>query len=360
MVKISCKDLTKAFQTPGGEIVAVDSVDMDLEDGEFYAIVGPSGCGKTTLLRMIAGLEYPSTGEIYFGEKNVTNVRPQDRHISMVFQNISLFPYLTVKKNIAYGLKYEDLEDDEKSERIEEMAEMLGISDHLSKKPGQLSGGQRQRVSLARALVRRPSVFLLDEPMSDLDAKLKINLRKEIKELQKKFDITTIYVTHDQEEAMSLSDKVIVMENGKIQQLSTPEETYQKPNNLFVAKFIGSPMINTFTGWRIKDRIKTESFEFDKNDIDLSSWNNGEDGLIVGIRPSSFSLDNNHSNSLKCEAEIIENIGERSIIHANLDGKPVRLIVDSKETPVEGESVEVSFNSNQVHLFDPMSGARIG
>jgi multiple sugar transport system ATP-binding protein len=350
----------------GGEEVAVDSIDATIEEGEFATVVGPSGCGKTTFLRMISGLETPTDGEIHFDDELVTNLAPQDRGISMVFQSIALFPFKTVGENIQYGLKYADVDSNEVNERVEEMSEMVGIEELLDKKPPQLSGGQQQRAALARALIRDPEVFLLDEPLSDLDAKLKTQMRTELKELHRQIPKTTIYVTHDQEEAMTLSDSVIVMNDGQIMQKSPPNEIYNEPENVFVARFMGSPSINVFEGELGGNAISSQALH---NPIAVgpemrerisSELSNGS--LDIGVRPRNLSLTEDASEAdLSGTTKVFEQMGDATVLHLSLDTVPqeLRVVIPPERTPDEDETFHLTFEAEDVHLFDGVTGETI-
>ena len=368
MVELKCRSLTKIFEGGSGEITAVDSVDLTIEDGTFATLLGPSGCGKTTLLRMCAGLETPTSGSILFDGEDVTYTKPQNRGLSMVFQEIALYPFKSVRDNIEYGLKYTDTPQTEAEERAVEVAEMLGIGDLLDKKPNQLSGGQRQRVALARALLRDPKVFLLDEPMSDLDAELKVDLRSELKELHQEFKTTTLYVTHDQEEAMTLSEMVIVMQNGEIQQKSPPFELFTKPENMFVARFIGSPNINFFRASVKGDRIVVDHFdepiEIDDGVREKIDQEFTGDSLQLGIRPSALEIaDDQDSAYFTTETTIFEQLGDESILHTVISEgdqeHEVRALVPPSVTPDPGERIDFTFDLSDVHLFDGETGDAI-
>ena len=365
MVRVECEGLTKEFQTGSRRVTAVDSVDLEIEDGTFVTILGPSGCGKTTLLRMLAGLETPTAGSISFDGEDVTDQKVQDRHIGMVFQNIALFPFKTVRANIEYGLKYTDASTEKRERRAVEMAEMLGIEDLLDNKPNQLSGGQRQRVALGRALVREPRVFLLDEPMSDLDAELKVSLRTELKELHQEFRTTTLYVTHDQEEAMTLSEEVIVINDGRIQQQSPPYEMYDEPENTFVAQFIGSPNINFFDAELRDGQLHVPSFT---RPIDVPAAQvgpieaaTGRDGLTIGVRPAAMELVAGAEGArLETTAQLYEQLGDETILHTEDEtGAAVRALVPPEVTPAPGEAIRLTFDPEDVHVFDAETGEAI-
>ena len=365
MVQVDCENLTKEFGSGNRRVVAVDSVDLTIEDGTFVTILGPSGCGKTTLLRMLAGLETPSSGSILFDGDDVTNRSVQDRRIGMVFQNIALFPFKSVRDNIEYGLKYTDAGKDDRREQAIEMAEMLGIEELMDNKPNQLSGGQRQRVALGRALIRDPNVFLLDEPMSDLDAELKVTLRTELKELHKEFRTTTLYVTHDQEEAMTLSEEVIVINDGEIQQMSPPFEIFTEPKNMFVARFIGSPNINFVDATVGEGQIDVDGFE---RPIEVPTHlireieaELGDDDLCIGVRPSALSLvEDDEEAIVETTVDLFEQLGDETILITKMaDGTEIRALVPPIMIPRDGESVRFTVEPADVHVFDKTTGKTI-
>lgn len=359
MATVECTDLRKVFATPSGDEIAVDSIDMTLGDGDFTTLVGPSGCGKTTLLRMISGLETPTEGTITFDDRDVTDLRPQNRDISMVFQDIALFPFKTVRQNIEYGLKYTDVNDDEVSEKVEKMAKMSDISELLDKKPGQLSGGQQQRVALARSLVRSPSIFLLDEPMSDLDAKLKIEMRAELKELHREFRTTTLYVTHDQEEAMTLSDEVVIMNDGRIMQKDTPYNVYHNPTNLFVARFMGSPTINTMDATLTETGISSPmlSSDIELSEEQLETFADTATGteLILAIRPTDLHpVDTGTEPHIEAIVNIYEQMGDDIILHLDSEAtdESLRALAPPHNQPERGDRFTLGFDLTDLHVFD--------
>jgi len=359
MATVKCRDLTKVFSTPSGQEVAVDSINMTLDDGDFTTLVGPSGCGKTTLLRMISGLETPTEGQITFDDRDVTNLRPQNRDISMVFQDIALFPFKTVRENIEYGLKYTDVDSEETAEKVDTMADVADIPELLDKKPNQLSGGQQQRVALARSLVRSPSIFLLDEPMSDLDAKLKIEMRAELKELHREFQTTTLYVTHDQEEAMTLSDEVVVINDGRIMQKASPYDVYHNPATLFVAQFMGSPTINTIEASLTDDGITSPMLS---SDINLSPDQRDQiaaaatgESLSLGVRPTDLHpVDANVELHLEATVNIYEQMGDDIILHleSTMDGRDLRALTPPHDRPERRETFTLGFDLADLHVFD--------
>src|SRR4051794_20511404 len=284
---------------PGADVPAVDALDLTIDDGEFMVLVGPSGSGKTTALRMLAGLEEVDAGSIFVGDRDITDVAPRNRDIAMVFQNYALYPYLTVAANIGFPLKIAGMKKAAREQKVREVAELLDITDQLHKKPGQLWGGQRRRVGRARAMVREPSVFLMDEPLSNLDAKLRVQMRADIAALQSRLGVTTVYVTHDQSEAMTLGHRVAVMDQGRLQQLGSPRELYDHPANTFVAGFIGSPAMNLCTL-----PVENGSVTLGPTRVEVSA--NGRPELVVGFRPESLEL---ASEGLPAEVEVVEEIG---------------------------------------------------
>jgi multiple sugar transport system ATP-binding protein len=364
MASVECVDLTRVFELgDGSEEVAVDSINATINEGDFTTIVGPSGCGKTTFLRMIAGLETPTSGEILFDGEAVTDVQPQNRGISMVFQDIALFPFKTVRSNIEYGLKYSDIDSEEVSELVQEMSEMVGIEELLDKKPPQLSGGQQQRAALARALIRDPEVFLLDEPLSDLDAKLKAQMRTELKELHNELPKTTIYVTHDQQEAMTLSDEVIVMNDGRIMQKAPPYEIYNEPENTFVAQFIGSPSINLFSARFDGTDLISESLEqsITADETVRDELSEGDE-VQLGIRPSEISIaDGDDETMLTANANVYEELGDETILHLEVEetDEEMRIVVPPTLVPDIGEQFDLTFDREHVHVFDATDGSVI-
>jgi multiple sugar transport system ATP-binding protein len=331
MAAVTLRAVRKSF----GSTEVVHGVDVSIEDGEFCVLVGPSGCGKSTLLRMIAGLEEISGGEIRIGERVVNNVAPKERDIAMVFQNYALYPHMTVYDNMAFSLKLAGLPDAEVKQRAHEAAQILGLMEYLERYPRQLSGGQRQRVAMGRAIVRKPQVFLFDEPLSNLDAKLRVAMRTEIKALHQRLTTTSIYVTHDQIEAMTMADKIVVMNGGKVEQIGSPLELYDNPANLFVAGFIGSPAMNF-----------------------LPERRNGRD-VLVGIRPEHLAVSANGGNpgDLKAEVVVVEPTGADTLIFCKVAGVDVTAVVRERHEFRPGEAVR--FKPQLTYLFDPSSGARL-
>lgn len=356
MATITFKDVEKVY---GKDTVGVENLTFDVEEGEFLVLVGPSGCGKTTTLELIAGLQQPTQGNISIDGVVVNDVKPQDRGIAMVFQDYALYPHKTVRGNLNFGLKYStDLAKDDRNERIIEVAEMLGIEDQLDQKPKQLSGGQQQRVALGRAIVRDPSLFLLDEPLSNLDAKLRTQMRAELQELQNDLNVTTVYVTHDQTEAMTMGDRIAVMNDGELQQIGNPTDVYNEPANEFVATFIGSPSINLFSGNVENGVVRTDLFTIDLGAFSGDAYSEGE--LRVGIRPQDLRVPS-ESEQLRFEATVtvIERLGDENLLHLEAEGHELVAQVDEDIAPGVGETVQLTFDPQYLYLFDARDGSAI-
>jgi multiple sugar transport system ATP-binding protein len=357
MATITLNDVTKRFQSPEGETVAADGVDLSVNEGEFLVLVGPSGCGKTTTLRMIAGLETPDEGSITFDGRDVIPEEPHERNVAMVFQSYALYPHMTVRSNIGYGLrKSASLSGDEITEQVDEIAELMGIADHLSKKPGQLSGGQKQRVATGRALVRNPAVFLLDEPLSNLDAKLRLHMRTEIQRIQDDFGTTTVYVTHDQEEAMTMGDRIAVMRSGGIQQVGTPNEIYDDPRTEFVARFVGNPSMNFFDAAVSEDALETPAFSIDLQRSTASpTVDPGE--YRLGMRPEAIDLTPDASGG--ATVSVVEPTGSDAVVYVDKNGVEVTVKMSRSDAPDEGDDVAIHATLDSVYLFDPASGETV-
>ena len=358
MVSIKLENVTKMF----GEVLAVDRLNLDIRDGEFIALLGPSGCGKTTTLLMIAGIYKPTKGYIYFDDKVVNDVPPKDRNIGMVFQSYALYPHMKVFDNIAFPLKLKKVSKDEIRRRVVKVAKLLGIEELLDRKPSQLSGGQQQRVALARAIVKEPDVFLMDEPLSNLDAKLRIQMRAELKKIQRELGITTIYVTHDQLEAMTMANRIAVLNRGKLQQYATPEELYRKPANMFVAGFIGSVPINFIDGEII--RSEDEIF-IDAGALKIGLSDGLADGLdsithgypvTIGIRPEHVKIGR---GPYRGRVVIIEPLGRDMIIHIQVDGYTLRALAPLNTRIMEGREIRFNIDLNRLHIFDRETGEAI-
>jgi len=373
---------------------ALEDVNITINDGEFVVLVGPSGCGKTTLLRMVAGLEDITEGEISIGDKTVNDVAPKDRDIAMVFQNYALYPHMSVFDNMAFSLKLRKLPKDEIEQKVTEAAKTLEISELLDRKPKALSGGQRQRVAMGRAIVRNPQAFLMDEPLSNLDAKLRVQMRAELGQLHTQLQTTTLYVTHDQVEAMTMGDRVAVIRKGELQQIDTPREIYLKPKNIFVAGFIGSPSMN-FVYANVGVNKSSIQLNFGNDQIEYNGEKLGElkafenKEIVMGIRPEAFE-DGNYANasefseSIKVSVSLLEQLGSDSYIHFYKDIKPVQteaieeILADEGEdlsvlgdntkfiarinpnsTVVEGKEIELKIDPSKLHFFDPETGDAI-
>ncbi|MFC0469849.1 ABC transporter ATP-binding protein [Halalkalibacter kiskunsagensis] len=362
MADIALKNIYKIYDK---DVTAVTDFNLDIEDKEFIVFVGPSGCGKSTTLRMIAGLEDISAGELHIDSAIVNDVAPKDRDIAMVFQNYALYPHMSVYDNMAFGLKLRKFKKEEIQRRVQEAAKILGLTDMLDRKPKAMSGGQRQRVALGRAIVRDPKVFLMDEPLSNLDAKLRVQMRAEITKLHQRLQTTTIYVTHDQTEAMTMASRIVVMKDGFIQQVGSPKSIYDAPENVFVGGFIGSPAMNFLQG-KLKDgyflihdfKVKVPTAKLNV----IKQYNNKD--LILGIRPEDihddpalFSSDG-YSN-LQAKIEVSELMGAESYLYSKVGDQDFIARVDSRTDLSAGTSLELAFNMNKVHFFDPKSELRI-
>ncbi len=352
-------ELVAVAKTYGGTTTAVEDVTLSLEEGELLVLVGPSGCGKSTTLRMIAGLEDPTTGDIRIDGSSVVGTEPEARNIAMVFQNYALYPHMTARENIGFGLRMTtDLSEDIVAERVESVAETLDVTDLLEDTPDEMSGGQQQRVALGRAIVRDPSVFLLDEPLSNLDATLRAQMRTEIQQLQRELDVTTVYVTHDQTEAMTMGDRVAVLSDGQIQQVDTPLACYYEPANLFVAGFVGEPSMNTVTARNERNRF-VGPIEYPAT-TQLAEAADGVERVTVGIRPEDVSVrpdEEAETATFLGTVDVIEPVGERSFVHVTLEGGPhVTAAVDGTPRVSELDRIEVRLPPDRVHLFDAETG----
>ncbi len=354
MAKISLKNLKKVYP---GNVVAVQDFNLEIEDKEFIILVGPSGCGKSTTLRMIAGLEDISEGELYIGDKLVNDIAPKDRDIAMVFQNYALYPHMTVFKNMAFGLTLRKLPKDEIRQKVEEAAKILDIEHLLDRKPKALSGGQRQRVALGRAMVRNPAVFLLDEPLSNLDAKLRNQMRTEISKLHKKLGTTFVYVTHDQTEAMTMGDRIVVMKDGFIQQIDTPQNLYNKPCNLFVAGFIGTPQMNFING----SVVKTENgyaADFagyritlpESKHANLSPYEGKE--VVFGIRPEDVTVKKDEEETIEMKIDLVELMGSEMYLHCDLNESKLTVRTPVIDGCRADSSLSFKLNAQKLHIFD--------
>jgi multiple sugar transport system ATP-binding protein len=359
MAEVVFEHVSKAFDS----VVALDDFDLTIRDGEFLVLVGPSGCGKTTALRCLAGLEEISQGAIFIGEREVTWLDPKDRDIAMVFQNYALYPHMSVRDNMAFGLKLRHTPKIERERRVNEAAEVLGIAHLLDRKPRALSGGQRQRVALGRAIVREPQCFLMDEPLSNLDAKLRVQTRAEISKLQKRLGTTTVYVTHDQTEAMTMGDRIAVLNAGVLQQLDTPQNLYDKPLNRFVATFIGSPSMNVFPATVVADngRLRTSAGPFTVGVPPALAEHLREKAgsdILLGVRPEyiearEFAERADDDNTVTLPVELVESLGSDVLLH--LAGPSGTLVarVDHRTRFREGDLAELAIATDHLHAFDP-------
>src|SRR3954471_468828 len=379
MAQITLEQVTKEFS---GGVRAVDEVDLTIESGEFLVLVGPSGCGKSTLLRMIAGLEEVTDGRIAIGDRDVTHLSPRDRDIAMVFQNYALYPHLTVERNLAYGLRVRKTPKNEIKRRVGEVAQMLGIEHLLQRRPSALSGGQRQRVAMGRAIVREPRAFLMDEPLSNLDAKLRVSMRAELARLHERLQVTTVYVTHDQVEAMTLGQRVAVLRDGILQQVDTPQQLFHHPANLFVAAFIGSPAMNLVDAQIADGRISFADISFELPETSPARRHTGH--LIVGIRPTDFDHAASAAPDLprvRIKPDVVEDLGAEHHVIFTLDAPQVTVeavraaqddedegklfaddravftaAVDDRHELRPGGQIELAIDHRRLHFFDPATG----
>ena len=373
MARVAFDEATKVYPGP---VVALDHLTLDVADGEFLILVGPSGCGKSTALRMVAGLERISDGTISIGDRVVNDVPPKDRDIAMVFQNYALYPHMTVEKNLGFGLRRRHTPREDVRQRVDEMSEMLGLQDLLRRRPGQLSGGQRQRVAMGRALVREPEVFLLDEPLSNLDAKLRVQMRSELKRLHDRIGVTTIYVTHDQVEAITLGERIVVLSEGVLQQVGPPQDVYDHPANVFVAGFIGSPPMNLLKGNAAGGRIAVGEVEFVDRQVP-----DGE--VLVGIRPEGLHPVGEAFDGpvFEVSVEVVEPLGDEVLVHGSIEARAAEglrgaeeaaLLADGKrdratitlrlppeERPKPGSRLRVGIAQHKVRLFDAANGLAV-
>lgn len=358
MAHVTLKDVTKIYD---GDVLAVEKADFQIPDESFTVLVGPSGCGKSTILRMIAGLEEITEGDIYIDDELVNEIPPKDRDIAMVFQNYALYPHMTVYKNLAFGLKLRKYPKSEIDQRVQEAADILSISHLLNRKPKHLSGGERQRVAVGRAIVRQPKVFLFDEPLSNLDAKLRVQMRMEISRLHKRLNATIIYVTHDQVEAMTMGDQIVVLNEGKIQQIAAPVTLYHKPANQFVGGFIGTPPMN-FIETYIENssgspKLMFENFEVQLNP-DLQSVINDLSGksVTLGIRPEDIHVGENGRNQILTQVELVEPLGNNALLYLRTEKNSFVAQSNLTNLPQHNMPLTVSFDINKAHLFHPDTG----
>ncbi len=356
MATVRFESATRTY--PGNDKPSVDALDLDIADGEFLVLVGPSGCGKSTSLRMLAGLEEVNAGKIYIDNKDVTDLSPKDRDVAMVFQNYALYPHMSVADNMGFALKIAGVDKGEIRRRVEEAAKILDLTEYLQRKPKALSGGQRQRVAMGRAIVREPKVFLMDEPLSNLDAKLRVQTRTQIASLQRRLGITTVYVTHDQVEAMTMGDRVAVLKDGLLQQCDSPRRMYDHPNNVFVAGFIGSPAMNLF-----EVPVEGSSVKFGTATLPASFGAAPSGGRVtLGVRPEDLDI---AQQGLPVTVEVVEELGADAYVYGSMDGaeptdKPIVVRVDGRVPPEKGTRIHLMPKADHVHYFDPNTGERLG
>jgi multiple sugar transport system ATP-binding protein len=364
MATLSFKNMDKVYENG---VQAVFDFSLEVKDKEFIVFVGPSGCGKSTTLRMVAGLEEITRGELFIDEQKVNNVAPKDRNIAMVFQSYALYPHMTVYDNMAFGLKLRKMPKDLIDEKVQKAGDILGLTAYLDRKPKALSGGQRQRVALGRAIVRDAKVFLMDEPLSNLDAKLRVQMRAEIIKLHDRIETTTVYETHDQLEAMTMASRIVVMKDGYIQQVGAPKDIYDNPNNIFVGGFIGTPPMNFVEG-KVKDDMfvaEAANVKIPKAKLDILKKNGFLDkNVILGIRPEDIHDDNIVKDTYKdakvtLKVDVAELLGAETNIYATLGGADMVAKVDARADIHIGDDLEVAFDMNKVHFFDPESELRL-
>ena len=357
MAEIVCENIKKSY----GSVEVIPDFNLRVSDHEFIVFLGPSGCGKSTMLRMMAGLENISGGHLKIGGKVVNDLEPRDRGIAMVFQNYALYPHMSIRDNIAFGLRRIRVPEAEIKSRTDEVTSVLGLQPYLDRKPTELSGGQQQRVAIARAMIKTPDVFLFDEPLSNLDAKLRATMREEIARLHKKLKTTTVYVTHDQMEAMTLADRIVLMKDGKIVQVGTPEEIYERPVSQFVAGFIGTPAMNFVEltaqkeesgWWLVGDQIRLSV------DSDRFTLENGQK-TVLGVRPSDLERGESGEHSLAGQCDLIEYHGDQALVSFNVGATTLHALVPARSRPAEGQDVCFRIRHNTEHLFDHETGASL-
>jgi len=370
MAEVKLEHITKRYE----DVTAVDDMNLELRDGEFVCLVGPSGCGKSTTMEMIAGLTKPTEGDVFIGDRNVTKLPPKDRGVAMVFQNIALFPHMDVYDNISFGLRLRDYEKAEIDRRVEKASDIVQLEGMLDRMPDEMSGGQRQRVAIARAIVREPDVFLMDEPLANLDAKLRVHMRTELQRLHKELDTTIVYVTHDQAEAMTMSDRIAVIDAGELQQIDPPLTCYNEPENLFVAGFIGSPSMNFLEGEITETGLETDYFDLSLDHASLDGVSVGQE-VTMGIRPEDVypvAVDEGLPHPTKrigATTDVMEPMGDEIFVYLLLEGAEeatmgaegrgggqVLMSVDPDSEIQEDEAIDIVFDRSKVHLFDTASG----
>jgi multiple sugar transport system ATP-binding protein len=344
----------------GAESPAVPGISLEIGDGEFMVLVGPSGCGKSTTLRMLAGLEEVNEGRIFIGDREITHMPPKNRDIAMVFQNYALYPHMSVAENMAFALKMAKVPPDERTRRVHDAAKILGLEDYLERKPKALSGGQRQRVAMGRAIVRQPQVFCMDEPLSNLDAKMRVQTRTDIAKLQSDLGVTTVYVTHDQVEAMTMGDRVAVMKDGYLQQVDTPLRLYDKPVNLFVAGFIGSPQMNLLEAHVKNGQAQVGDYLVP---VDPAAAARMQGNITVGVRPEAWRIVSENEGGLPVRVTVVEELGADAFVYgtSGVEGTPNNIIVrlSGRDTLHKGETIYVTTDPHHVHVFDTETGARL-
>jgi sn-glycerol 3-phosphate transport system ATP-binding protein len=355
MAEITIRNVAKTF----GPTTIMQGINLDIHNGEFVVILGPSGCGKSTLLRLIAGLEEITSGEISIGGQVVNKLEPRERGCAMVFQNYALYPHMTVAENIGYALKVAGTPKAERMARIEATAKSVGLTDYLDRKPGQLSGGQRQRVAMARAIIREPRVFLFDEPLSNLDAKLRVQMRHEIRRIHNAVKATSVFVTHDQHEGMTLADRLVIMNKGSIEQIGTPEEIYEHPASLHVAGFVGSPSMNFLPGAISQDGHSVLLGDGQNVAIPSSFKAKGGQLVQIGLRPETLSIVPKGHGQLTATFQFFEELGSARVYHLQIEDLTVGVVSDQKHALTEGEKVGLTFAPASLHVFDGPSGRSI-
>lgn len=358
---LEVRNLRKTY----GDVIAVDEISFEIGDeGNLVVLLGPSGCGKTTTLRMVAGLEEPDSGNVIFDGEDITDLPPQDRDVAMVFQSYALYTHMNVKENIEYPLDVRGYEDGEKDEKVREVSELLEISHLLDHEPKDLSGGEQQRVALARALVREPKIFLMDEPLSNVDAKRRLQMRADLKNLQKKLGITTLYVTHDQEEAMAVGDKIVVMNEGRLEQFGEPQEIYEEPGTKFVGGFIGTPSMNFFEG-EVRNRAKEPVFKSENIELSLPTGSVEKlmeyEGVTLGIRPSCLDiLDAEEDLTVPVKVYAIESLGNKAVVSVSMDDRIYKAVVEPDKIDFSmNEEVYLKFDPSKFHFYNNSDGERI-
>lgn len=346
-MEVRLEGITKSFD----DFTAVNNLNVTIDDGTLAGLLGPSGCGKSTTLYMIAGLEKPTSGRIYFGDEDVTDLPPEKRGIGLVFQNYALYPHMTVRQNIMFPLENAKVPKAEALKTAQEMADLVQIGHLMDRKPGELSGGQQQRVAIARAIAKKPRVLLLDEPLSNLDARLRLETREEIRRIQQETGITTIFVTHDQEEAMSITDTIVLMKDGVLQQKEAPQEMYRKPANQFVASFMGTPPMGFLTG-------KVENHKIMIGSSVLSEMEAADGEVIIGVRPESWRL--SEHEGMDATVTMVEVIGRDTLMTVEVEGQKIRCLIDSDYEVKVSDKVKLAVKPQAIHLFDKTSGHRLG